>query len=168
MRQMFEQDGVDIRQAAGEAHWQIGKCERHGQWFNIMLTKVLQQIQPVDEEEWRLCVDSVLDQKNRLLRKHGFSPYQHALGRDPPLPADLLVDRPDEVSNSAALHDVDCERATSIRLAARMNILAFNDDVALRKALDARPRLQRLPTRDQSIQCRRFAFQASSGLLSHG
>ena len=143
LKDIWEQDSVDVDHGAGEKHWHIAKCERHGQWLQAIMKKIIDDVQPKDESEWNECLVAALDQKNRLLRKHGYSPYQHVFGRDPPLPAELLNDDPDPISISHAVNDENFSRSMSIRLAARLAIIAYNDDEAIRKALDARPRPDR-------------------------
>ena len=45
--------------------------------------RVRETAQPSSEEEYAEVVASAEDAKNRLLRRHCFSPYQLALGREP-------------------------------------------------------------------------------------
>ncbi|CAK0821126.1 unnamed protein product [Prorocentrum cordatum] len=132
MSEVLECDGVDFDVIPGEAHWLLGKAERHGSWFANILSKVIETVQPKNHQEWEQCVSTVCDQKNRLLRKHGHSPYQHVFGRDPPLPADLLKYSSDIVANSLALHNDVYQRATAVRAAARRAILMHSDDEAMR------------------------------------
>ena len=39
----LEQVGVHVRQIAAEAHYQLGKVESHGGWFERVLKKVLDE-----------------------------------------------------------------------------------------------------------------------------
>ena len=45
----FEKQGMEVTDAAGEAHEQVGHAERHGTWFEDILIKVLDQVSPKDE-----------------------------------------------------------------------------------------------------------------------
>ena len=87
------------------------------------------------------CVAAVEDAKNRLLRREGHSPFQMVFGRDPLLPEDVLNQNPNLVVNSAIMNDDVFARLMMTRSVARMETLAFNDDVAFRRALDSRPRV---------------------------
>ena len=60
-------------------------------------------------------------------------------GRNPEVPEDLLSDNPDVIVNSAVLHDPPAISAAKVRSVARQNVLAYNDKLAVRTALDARP-----------------------------
>ena len=61
--------GIELRQAAGEAHWQVGRVEANGRWLKHMFQRVLRTACPTNEHEWRLCVDSTTDAKNRRIRR---------------------------------------------------------------------------------------------------
>eukprot|EP00959_Pyramimonas_sp_CCMP1952_P090718 1899181-Pyramimonas_sp.AAC.1 len=91
--------------AAGEAHEQAGHAELRGAWFEDILNTVLDQNIPTDKDGWTECVRAVVMAKNSLLRVHGRSPCQIALGRNPEVPTDLMQETPNVAANSAALHD---------------------------------------------------------------
>ena len=82
-------NGVDVQQTAAEAPWQIGKVERHGAWFQRVLARVIDEMQPKDEREWLSCVFQAQSAKNTLLTEAGASPYQLVFGRNPIIPSDL-------------------------------------------------------------------------------
>ena len=46
----LEQDGTRITTIAAEAHNQLGKVEKHGHLFEVILQKVIDQIQPRDRQ----------------------------------------------------------------------------------------------------------------------
>ncbi|CAK0791003.1 unnamed protein product [Prorocentrum cordatum] len=71
MSEVLECDGVDFDVIPGEAHWLLGKAERHGSWFANILSKVIETVQPKNHQEWEQYVSTVCDQKNRLLRRSG-------------------------------------------------------------------------------------------------
>ena len=53
----FSRAGIHIRPIAAEAHYQLGKTETHGGWFERILNKkVLDERQPVDKPTWLECV----------------------------------------------------------------------------------------------------------------
>ena len=133
--------GVDIEQTAAEAHWQLGKVERHGQWFSRILDRVLDESKPEDEEAWKTCLVQTQAAKNSLLSEAGASPFQMVFGRNPRIPSDLLQDAPHVAASDAIEHDTVLNRANAVRQAARRAFLQCQDDKALRAALRARPRV---------------------------
>ena len=74
-----------------------------------------------------------------MLSVGGTSPFQIVFGRNPEVPEDLLSDNPDVIANSAVLHDPPAIFAATVRSVARQKVLAYNDKLAVRAALDARP-----------------------------
>jgi len=143
MKDGFAADQTEVDQAAGEAHWQLGKAERHGQWFEAILNRLLKDTVPQTEEDYMACVAAACDARNSMLRRHGHSPFQIALGRDPVIPGDLLDEEPNVAANSAALHDDNFRSAMAVRHAARRVVLEAADCKAFREALDGRPRILR-------------------------
>ena len=51
-----ENSGISLHQTAADAHWQLGKVERHGQWFSRILDRVCDEVRPSSEEEWLDCL----------------------------------------------------------------------------------------------------------------
>ena len=45
--ELFEQTSVATNPIAGEAHWQVGKIERHGGWFERVLERSLSELKPM-------------------------------------------------------------------------------------------------------------------------
>lgn len=86
----LEQDGARVCAIAAEAHNQLGKVERHGHLFETILTKVLDQAQPKDKNEYEQCIVQTTNAKNELLNNKGLSPCQIVFGRNPRVPADLV------------------------------------------------------------------------------
>ena len=70
----LDRDGTLLLDAPGHAHPHQGKVERHGQWFETMLTAVLAEVQPSDRAEWYECVAQVQEAKNSMLSVAGVSP----------------------------------------------------------------------------------------------
>ena len=135
--------GVDLQQTAADAHWQLGKVERHGQWFQRILSRILDEMRPQTEQDWLSCVFQAQSAKNSLLTEAGASPFQLVFGRNPRVPTDLLQESPHTPASDAAELDDIMSRANAIRQAARRAVLECQDDRALRAALRARPRVAR-------------------------
>ena len=137
-----EQEGTTVLQTAGEAHWQLGKTEVHGGWFAKILQKIIDQVSPQNKEEWLECVAQA-HAKNELIQVYGMSPAQHVFGRNPRIPTDLLQEDPNPVAATCPLYDEQSARRQSIRTAARKAVIDVQDSNALRRALAARPRVER-------------------------
>ena len=139
----LELSGSRVLSTAAEAHNQLGKVEKHGHLFEVVLQKVLDQVQPKSKEEFLTCVVHTMNSKNEMINKKGLSPCQHVFGRNHRIPADLLQDNPDPVAATAPLHDPVLARSQAIRTAARVALAQSQDEVTLRTALNARPRVER-------------------------
>ena len=138
-----ESFGIKQLQTAAETHFQLGKVERHGQWFQQILQRVLDEVRPESPEQWVDCVIQTQAAKNSLLSVAGMSPYQLVFGRNPKVPADLLQDNPDLNAIEHSQRDDAHEKAHSVRLAARKAMLEVQDSKALKAAIRARPRPHR-------------------------
>ena len=143
MFQQLERDGIRIISSAAEAHSQLGKVEKHGHLFEVILQKVLDQVQPRDRQEYEQCIVQTMNAKNELLNQHGLSPCQLVFGRNPRVPGDLLQEWPCPVSGTASLTDDAVARSQMIRTHARTALIMSQDDKTLRTALNARPRVER-------------------------
>jgi hypothetical protein len=87
----LEQLGARVRPTAAEAHYQLGKVESHGGWFERVLKKVLDldEHSPQSREEWLECVTQS-HVKNAMIQNHGVAPHQFVFGRNPNVPSDLM------------------------------------------------------------------------------
>ena len=132
--------GIKQLSTAAEAHFQLGKVERHGQWFQHIFERVCDQVRPSNDEEWIDCVIQTQTAKNSLISQSGASPYQHVFGRNPKVPHDLLQEEPDVAASDAVMLESPLARSQEIRQAARRSVLEAQDSRALRAALHARPR----------------------------
>ena len=139
----LETDGARIVTTAAEAHNQLGKVEKHGHLFETILVKMLDQVQPKNQEEYEQCVVQTMNAKNELLNNKGMSPCQLVFGRNPRVPADLVQESPCPIAATSPLHDANAARAHEIRTQARIALVQSQDDISLRTALAARPRAER-------------------------
>ena len=135
--------GTDLRHTAAESAWQLGKVERHGQWFQRVLQRVLDECKPQSEREYLCCIQQAQSAKNSLLTESGASPYQLVFGRNPRVPTDLLQGAPHVPAVDASEAESAWVRASQVRASARKAVLECHDDRALRAALRARPRVAR-------------------------
>jgi hypothetical protein len=136
----LEDDGTSMLPIAGQAQWQNGKCEVHGDWWGRIFQKVLDTMVPTTRAEWLDCVTHTNAAKSELLQVYGMSPCQHVFGRNPRVPADLLQEPQHVVAATAPLFDEVTARRQAIRTAARVATIELQDSKALRRAIAARPR----------------------------
>ena len=139
----LEHDGARVLTTAAEAHSQLGKVEKHGHLFEVVLQKVIDQVQPRSREEYEQCIIQTANAKNELLNQKGLSPCQLVFGRNPRIAGDLLQETPCPVAGTTPLHDPVAARAQTIRSQARLALVMAQDDSSLRTALNARPRVER-------------------------
>ena len=135
-----ELEGTIIRQIAAEAHWQLGRTERHGGYFEKILSRLIEQFSPGSKTEWLECVRHA-HVKNQMTQSYGFTPHQYVFGKSPHIPGDLLNEPLHVIPGTAGLEVPATERAQALRTAARKAVLELQDDRSLRKALAARPRV---------------------------
>lgn len=141
----LERDGTTPLDVPGEAHEQMGDVESQGQHFEQMLKKVIQETSPSNYLEWLECVDSTVEARNMLMKRHGHSAYQLVFGRDPEIPGDdLLTDSPNVIANSAILEDAVAEFSHRTRMSAKQAVIEGLDHRAARIALNSRPRPLRM------------------------
>ena len=139
----LETEGTRVLTTAAEAHNQLGKVEKHGHLFEVVLQKVLDQIQPRSREEFELCVIQTMNAKNDLLNQKGLSPNQLVFGRNPRVPSELVQEMPCPVAATSPMHDEQAARSAAIRAQARASLMLAQDSSVLREALNARPRADR-------------------------
>ena len=101
---------------AAEAHWQLGRCERHGAILQTMLDKY-QQDQPISsDDEFEMALQHCCAAKNSLSRYRGYSPEILVLGKsrhvpasnmnEEPGPADMLADQTLDLPESSQTLEV--------------------------------------------------------------
>ena len=70
-----------------EAHWQMGKCERHGALLQSMLNKYQVEHPITNEAEFDNALSQIISAKNSLSRHRGYSPEILVLGKSRHTPA---------------------------------------------------------------------------------
>eukprot|EP00435_Cladocopium_sp_Y103_P072224 s637_g39.t1 len=132
-----EAHGIDMQHIAADAHWQLGKVERHGHWFSQIFERVADECRPTTAEEFVACVMQTQTAKNTLISESGASPYQLVFGRNPRIPHGSFT------ASDAVLADAGYQRFQAVRQSARLAVLQCQDSKALRLALRARPKPRR-------------------------
>lgn len=139
MAEFCQNMGIKQTHTAADAHYQLGKVERRGKWFQRILERVCDHVHPTDGDSWVDCVIQTQTAKNSLISQSGASPFQLVFGRNPRVPHDMLQDEPDAAASDAVVLDSALARAQQVRRAARAAVLEAQDSRALRAALHAWP-----------------------------
>ena len=150
--------GMDIKGStiAGGAHWQLGRCERHGYILQTMLDKYQQNQPVVTEDEFEQALQSCCTAKNSLSRHRGYSPEILVLGKSRHVPASNMNDACDSAQVLAdQASESNPEEWTpeikwfmqnlQVREAARSAFVQADHDMKLRRSLLRRQR----PSREQ-------------------
>ncbi len=87
--------GVSLRAIPGEAHWPLGRIERHNYLLKLMI----------------MCCSA----QNSMLRRSGVSPCMRAFVRGPKLPLALLSDSSNPQGHHMATVDQALSRALDVR-----------------------------------------------------
>ena len=66
-----ENRGIVMHHIAADAHWQLGKVERHGQWFQSIFKKVCDEHPPLSAEDFVERVSQTQQAKNSLISERG-------------------------------------------------------------------------------------------------
>ena len=136
----LELSGATVHITAADARWQLGKVEVHGGWFQKVLSKVIVDRVPANQEQWQECVTAA-HCKNELIQMYGFTPSQYVFGRNPRI-AEHLMDEPLKVIPATApLYEQSIARQVATPHAARLAVMELQDSRSLRLALAARPRV---------------------------
>ena len=134
-------DGIGMRCAAGQAHWQNGIAERYGGAWKSVWDKLCMDYKVMDNEMWEATA-AVNEPRNTLRNKSGFSPRQWVFGSN-----GRLVPDPEDESDlqlSALSHTTSDEkmaRKQNLLVGARMAFFHYHSTDALQKALHHRARV---------------------------
>jgi len=132
---LMSQCNIQIRYVPPDAHYQLGKCERHGQTAKWMMQRLVSQFAAHDAEEMEILANMTTFAKNTLTRRSGASPCQWVFGRQPRIPAALLSE-PEAVEAKQMLDSSDALRQIeAVRHEAMKSFLDFEFSDALRKAM---------------------------------
>ena len=134
-------DGIGMRCAAGQAHWQNGIAERYGGAWKSVWDKLCIDYKVMDDELWEATA-AVNEARNTLRNKSGYSPRQWVFGSN-----GRLVPDPEDESDlqlsalSNATSDEKMARKQNLRVGARLAFFHYHSTDALQKALHHRARV---------------------------
>lgn len=131
-----------------DAHWQLGRAERHGAILMHMISKYHGDHPILNYHDFEHCLIQLCNAKNSMSRHEGYTPELWVLGKMRSLPGnnkDLYLDSSgflglDELSPEGARF----QETMSKREAARVAFSRAEHSSALRKALHARSRPDRV------------------------
>ena len=101
------------------AHWQNGRCERHGQILQIMMNKLDHEKPITSYQELQQALIQCTHAKNSLSIRKGYSPEILVFGKSSKLPGSLTSN--EELSSHASAHREDAQG------------VAFRQNLALRE-----------------------------------
>ncbi len=130
-----------------EAHWQMGKCERHGAILQAMLNKYQVEHPIVCDQDFDIALSQITSAKNSLSRHRGYSPEILVLGKSRHIPACVSND-PEEPADWVDPTGTDPEMQwfrdnLSKRETARRAFITADHDQRLRRAYLRRSRPSR-------------------------
>ena len=134
-QEMAAQAGCTMRFVPADAHWQLGRAERHGAVAKEIANRIIVQHGVQTAEEMEMVVTMAGFAKNQLIRRAGVAPSQWVFGRSPRIPGVLIsegarVEDKQMVSNSKKL-----QRTELMRLEAMKTFLEIDMSNRLRTAM---------------------------------
>ena len=134
-QEMAAQAGCTMRFVPADAHWQLGRAERHGAVAKEIANRIIVGHGVQTAEEMEIVVTMAGFAKNQLIRRAGVSPSQWVFGRSPRIPGVLIsegarVEDKQMLSNSKKL-----QRTELMRLDAMKTFLEIEMSNRLRTAM---------------------------------
>ena len=111
-QEMSAQAGCTMRFVPADAHWQLGRAERHGAVAKEIANRLIVQHGVQTAEDIEMAVTMAGFAKNQLIRRAGVSPSQWVFGRSPRIPGVLIsegsrVEDKQMLSNSKKLQQTE-------------------------------------------------------------
>ena len=131
--------------AAPHAHWQNGRCERHGHILQTMLSKIDHDMPIQTYTELQRPLVQCTHAKNFLSIRKGFSPEVLVFGKSSRLPGSLVsCDSMSSLSSADRddAHGIAFRQSLALREKARVAFHQADNDQALRRAFHRRTRRQ--------------------------
>ena len=141
--QFVQERGIRCTTIAVEAHWQMGKIERHGGFLQTMLKKIDLEETVHSYEQLQKVLTQCTNAKNALSIRRGYAPEVIVFGKHARLPGSILSDE-SRPSHEALLQDEEEIAPSQFREMLRLRQLArkafheADNDSALRRAFNRR------------------------------
>ncbi|CAK9000573.1 Retrovirus-related Pol polyprotein from transposon RE1 (Retro element 1) (AtRE1) [Includes: Protease RE1 [Durusdinium trenchii] len=131
--ELTAQSNVAVRYVPPDAHYQLGKCERHGAMARAILRKLIDEHGLIGADEMTTGAVMACHAKNSLARRAGCAPAQWVFGQLPRLPASVLseADNPEAMEMTSLSSKL--QRTEQLRYAAMQAFLSFDNDDQLRR-----------------------------------
>jgi len=129
-----ERLNIDLKYIAAEAHWQLGRKERHNHAYKECLVKVIDEMQLEGEEDIDIGVVQMNFAKNTIIHRAGCSPAQAVMGRQPRVPEGLLSSPENLEMHNLLSEDVRAQRDTATRVRAINAISSYEYENHLKRA----------------------------------
>ena len=142
----LKQNNVKQNTTTPEAHWQLGKAERHGSILQSMLDKYQEEHQITSYRELQTALAQCTAAKNALSLRKGFSPNVLVFGKELRLPGSNSSDEmlsAHSIADSESAHGISFRHQLAMRETARRAFHAADNEAAIRRALLRRTRPDR-------------------------
>ena len=139
---------INIKMAAGDAHWQLGRVEAHGSIVKKMLDRMDLECPIKTPLEFEEALTQAFTAKNSLSRVKGYSPEQAVLGISRKLPGSLTSQADVGSMTMAEGEGLASDRfraSLELRTSARKAFIDADNSSSLRRALLRRSRPLRGP-----------------------
>ena len=143
----LQQQAIQCYVIPAEAHWQLGRAERHGAILKHMIDLYHGDNPIKNHEDFEQCLVHLCNAKNSMSRHAGYSPELWVLGKMKPLPGNN-ISAPVDSASFAGLDETSTEgekfhAQLARRETARLAFVRADHSASLRKALHARSRPDR-------------------------
>ena len=142
--EVMDQQGIAVRCAAGQAHWQNSVAERQGETWKAIWDKHVDANNIVKEEAVE-AIAAINAAKNSLRTRAGYSPRHWVFGCNQRLPGDPFDAPEEEGIRDLATADAKFARKQVIRLGARTAFCEIQASESLKRAAAHKPRVEGLP-----------------------
>ena len=137
---------VKVRVVAAQAHWQLGKVERHGEILQEMLHRYDTEHNIKTSHDFNIALTHCCNAKNALSRHQGYTPEILVLGKSRKLPGAVSQDIQDAsqyLADSETTEGINFRANLAKRECARRAFIAADNDDRLRRAFLRRHRPHR-------------------------
>eukprot|EP00435_Cladocopium_sp_Y103_P048285 s125_g14.t1 len=131
---------------APNAHWQNGRCERHGQILQFMLNKIDHEMPIQTYMELQQALVQCTHAKNTLSLRRGYSPEVLVFGKSSRIPGSVSSSEMISAHASADRedsHGIAFRKSLALREKARVSFHQADNDMSLRRACLRRSRPDR-------------------------
>ena len=141
--QFMQQNGIKLTVIPPDAHWQVGRTERHGDILQAMLSKY-ELDHPINSyADLQVALAMCTSAKNACSLRHGFSPEVLVFGKGLRVPASISGD--DDLPSHATAcsenaHGVRFRQQLAMRESARKAFHEADNQMSLRRAMLRRSR----------------------------